>query len=40
VTLSFVDQTFSQTQLPEPATAILLRGGLMGSAVVMRYRLG
>ncbi|MGI9457921.1 MAG: hypothetical protein ACR2NU_15255 [Aeoliella sp.] len=39
VTLSFVDQTFSQTLIPEPAGIVLL-GGMLSMMAVVRYRLG
>ena len=38
--LTIIDQTFSQVQVPEPASAVLLLGSLLGSAVAMRYKLG
>jgi len=40
--ISIIDQTFGQVQnqVPEPATAVLLLGSLLGSACFMRYRLG
>jgi len=36
VTLSFVDQTYSQITIPEPATAALMLGGVMGLGLVRR----
>jgi hypothetical protein len=36
VTLSFVDQTFSQTIVPEPTTVALLFVGTLGFAVMRR----
>ena len=39
VTLSFVDQTFSQTLIPEPAGFVLL-GGMLSMMAIVRYRLG
>jgi hypothetical protein len=38
VTLSFVDQTFSQIIIPEPATAALLFAGTLGFALLERRR--
>jgi hypothetical protein len=38
-TMSFVDQTFSQIVIPEPATLLLLVSGCMGIAVVSRRKM-
>lgn len=40
VTLSFVDQTFSQRLIPEPTAAYLLLAGLGSSVMFLRYRFG
>jgi hypothetical protein len=36
VTLSFVDQTFSQITVPEPATAVLMFAGVIGFGLLRR----
>src|SRR3954469_4376309 len=39
VTLSFVDQTYSQITIPEPATAMLMLGGVLGFGALRRRNL-